>query len=154
VGSLAIGAVVLTLVLTTPAAMYAIDVGELGENPAKWSGHRTLRLQGQLVPGSLAKHWSECLYEFRLSSGGEQIPVQYRTDSLKSGACDLPDTFCDHPDMRLEVSAEGHLEHTPRGYLFVASVLFAKCPRKHEYPLDAGSEAHQLARCVPARTLY
>src|SRR5262249_47301070 len=105
-----------------PAAVYAAPVEQILASPAKYVG-RKVRIDGQLVPGSLEKRDQPCEYRFRVSgqTPAQQLPVRYAT-------CVVPDTFRDRPEGGVEVTVEGALA---QGGTFEATQLMAKCASKY-----------------------
>jgi cytochrome c-type biogenesis protein CcmE len=120
---LAMGGVVLAMVLSSAdeAAVYSVTTDKLLAQREKYMG-RSLRVEGDLVKGSLRQRAEPCEYRFSIQKGESVLPVRY-------AACVVPDTFRDVPDMDVQVTAEGEL--TERGY-FEASHIMAKCPSKYE----------------------
>ena len=102
------------------AAIYAMPVDELAAATSKYEGRR-VRVEGELVPGSLVKRDQPCEYRFRLRGGDHQVPIQYRQ-------CVVPDTFRDVPTGGVQVTVEGTL----RGSVFDASLVMAKCTSKYD----------------------
>jgi cytochrome c-type biogenesis protein CcmE len=119
-----------------PAAVYAVPVEQLVDKPADYTG-RKVRIEGNLVPGTLEKRDQPCEYRFRVSSSataGKQLPVTYAT-------CVVPDTFRDRPEGGVEVTIEGSL--AKGGASFEATQLMAKCaskydPKEHKMKPDDG----------------
>ncbi len=101
------------------AAVYSIPVDKLlADGPTG----RRVRIDGELVPGSLARRDKPCEYRFRIKGGGRELDVHYPQ-------CVVPDTFRDVPQGGVMVTAEGKL--TPAGY-FEASLILAKCSSKYD----------------------
>ena len=103
------------------AAVYAKNVDQLMSEKARLAG-RPVRVEGDLVKGSLVHQDSPCEYRFRMTSGSVQLPVRY-------GQCVVPDTFRDMPDMDVKVTVEGKLDNAGN---FEATQVMAKCPSKYE----------------------
>jgi cytochrome c-type biogenesis protein CcmE len=103
------------------SAVYAKSVDQLLANPATGSG-RAVRVQGDLVKGTLEHKESPCEYRFRMTKGGRELPVRYAN-------CVIPDTFRDVPNMDVEVTVEGKLAADGS---FEASTVMAKCPSKYD----------------------
>lgn len=120
---LVIGGAILAMVLSSvdEAAVYSVTTDKLLADTAKYKG-RTLRVEGDLVKGTLRHRAEPCEYRFSIKKGESVMPVRY-------AACVVPDTFRDVPDMDVQVTAEGEL--TEAGY-FEASHIMAKCPSKYE----------------------
>ena len=111
------------LVMTSfqDAAVDAMPVDRLVA--AKGSlGQRRVRVEGNLVHGSLEKRDQPCEYRFRLAKGGEEVAVRYPQ-------CVVPDTFRDVPGMDVGVTVEGKLGSDGA---FDATQVLAKCPSKYE----------------------
>ncbi len=122
VGLVLIGGAVLALVLSfKDAAVYAKSVDQVAAERDKLAG-RALRVEGNLVKGSLVHQEQPCEYRFRLEEKGQQLPVRY-------GNCVVPDTFRDVPGVDVRVTVEGKL--TADGG-FDATLVMAKCPSKYE----------------------
>lgn len=81
---------------------------------------RRIQLGGQVVEGSI--QWDEYHHRpvFTVTEGGKEMTVKYEGQSL------LPDTFKDGSP----VVIEGHYRTADN--VFVAEVVFAKCPSKYE----------------------
>lgn len=120
-----VGALVaLFLVGFKEAAVYATPVDQLLASKEKLTG-RKVRVEGELVPGTLVKRDEPCEYRFRIHSGpGSQaeLPVRY-------AQCVIPDTFRDVPTGGVQVTVEGTL--TQEGN-FEASLVMAKCTSKYD----------------------
>ena len=84
------------------------------------SEERRIQLGGQVVEGSI--EWDQYRHRptFTVTEGGRQLPVKYEGQAL------LPDTFKDGSPVVLE----GHYKADDG--VFVAEVVFAKCPSKYE----------------------
>lgn len=122
VGLVLIAGAVLGLVLSfKDAAVYAKSVDQVTAERDKLAG-RALRVEGNLVKGSLVHQEQPCEYRFRIEEKGQQLPVRY-------GNCVVPDTFRDVPGVDVRVTVEGKL--TADGG-FEASLVMAKCPSKYE----------------------
>ena len=123
VGLLVVAGAVVVLVMTSfkDAAVYAMPVDRLVA--AKGAlGQRRLRVEGNLVHGSLEKRDQPCEYRFRLAKGGEEVAVRY-------AQCVVPDTFRDVPGMDVGVTVEGKVAADGA---FEATQVLAKCPSKYE----------------------
>jgi cytochrome c-type biogenesis protein CcmE len=114
------------------SAVYAKSVDQLLAEQAKLSG-RAVRVQGNLVKGTLVHQERPCEYRFRMTKGGVELPVRYPN-------CVVPDTFRDVPNMDVEVTVQGKLlaDNT-----FEASEVMAKCPSKYDMQqrADQGEQA-------------
>ena len=121
VGLLVVGAALVALVFSfQEAAVYAKTVDQLMAEQGKLAG-RPVRVEGDLVKGTLVHQDSPCEYRFRMVSKGVEVPVRY-------GQCVVPDTFRDVPDMDVKVTVEGKLV----GQQFEATQVMAKCPSKYD----------------------
>jgi cytochrome c-type biogenesis protein CcmE len=117
-----VGAVVaLFLVGFKEAAIYATPVDQLLASKDKLTG-RKVRVEGELVPGTLVKRDSPCEYRFTVHGPKEQLPVRY-------AQCVIPDTFRDVPNGGVQVTVEGTL--SPEGS-FEATLVMAKCTSKYD----------------------
>jgi cytochrome c-type biogenesis protein CcmE len=103
------------------AAVYAKTVEQVVAEKDKLAG-RAVRVEGDLVKGSLVHQEQPCEYRFRMSQGSAEIPVRYAN-------CVVPDTFRDVPGMDVKVTVEGKLSAAGQ---FEASLVMAKCPSKYE----------------------
>ncbi len=103
------------------SAVYAKSVDQLVAEQGRLSG-RAVRVQGNLVKGTLVHQEQPCEYRFRMTKGGVELPVRYPN-------CVVPDTFRDVPNMDVEVTVQGKLlaDNT-----FEASEVMAKCPSKYD----------------------
>lgn len=116
------GAVVaLFMVGFKDAAVYAMTVDKLASEKASFIG-RKVRVEGELVPGTLVKRDQPCEYRFTLHKDATQLPVRY-------AQCVIPDTFRDMPGGGVQVTVEGALG--PKGD-FEASLVMAKCASKYD----------------------
>src|SRR5437879_3517284 len=85
-----VGAVVaLFLVVIQPAAVYATSVDKLIATRSA-SIDRKVRLEGELVPGTLVHRDQPCEYRFKVRGESAELPVRY-------AQCVIPDTFRDVP---------------------------------------------------------
>jgi len=121
-GLLVAAGAIATLVLTTvdDAAIYSKGVDELLREREALEG-RTVRVQGILVKGSLARRAEPCEHRFQIEKAGGRLDVHYPQ-------CVVPDTFRDVPGMDVDVTATGKLA----GAHFLASEIMAKCPSKYD----------------------
>jgi len=103
------------------AAIYSLTVDKVVAEKSSLTG-RNLRVEGDLVKGTLRHRAEPCEYRFVMSRGGQELKVRY-------AECVIPDTFRDVPDMDVQVTAEGEL--TEAGDL-EATHIMAKCPSKYE----------------------
>jgi cytochrome c-type biogenesis protein CcmE len=131
-----VGAVVcLFLLVFQPAAVYATPVDKLVAGGAAFVG-RKVRIEGELVPGTLAKRDQPCEYRFTIHKDEVKLPVRY-------ASCVIPDGLRDVPSGGVQVTVEGSLA-APSD--FEASLVMAKCsskydPSKHEMTGDPPSAA-------------
>jgi cytochrome c-type biogenesis protein CcmE len=122
-----VGAVVaLFLGVFKPAAVYATPVDEL-VNKRDAFVDRKVRVEGELVPGTLEKRDQPCEYRFTIHKDDAKLPVRY-------AQCVIPDGFRDVPGGGVTVTVEGALAQSGD---FQASLVMAKCsskydPAKHE----------------------
>lgn len=113
--------VALVLVGMQDKGMYSKPVDELIAQKAKFVG-KPVRVEGNLVHGSLVKRESPCEYRFKMEKNGTELPVRF-------GKCVVPDTFRDIPGMDVGVTVEGELQADNS---VEASQVLAKCPSKYE----------------------
>jgi len=131
-----VGAVVaLFLVGFKEAAIYATPVDQLIEGREKFTG-RKVRVEADLVSGTLEKRDSPCEYRFRIHGAKSELAVRYPQ-------CVVPDTFRDVPGGGVQVTVEGTLEKSGE---FQATLVMAKCtshydPKTHQMTSDAKAEA-------------
>lgn len=119
-----VGALVtLFLVGFKEAAIYATPVDQLLISKEKFSG-RKVRVEGELVPGSLVKRDQPCEYRFNVHGGDKKeiLPVRY-------AQCVVPDTFRDVPEGGVQVTIEGKFV---AGAHFEATQVMAKCTSKYD----------------------
>jgi cytochrome c-type biogenesis protein CcmE len=103
------------------AAIYALPADQVVAQKASLSGRR-LRVEGELVPGTLTKRDQPCEYRFIVGAKGAELPVRY-------AQCVVPDTFRDRPEGGVQVTVEGTLGK--EGTL-EASQVMAKCTSKYD----------------------
>jgi cytochrome c-type biogenesis protein CcmE len=103
------------------SSIYSMGVDQLRADQAKFAG-RNVRVEGQLVSGTLVRRNDPCEYRFHMMKGDADIDVHY-------AQCVVPDTFRDVKGVPVQVTAEGRIK--PDG-TFHASQIFAKCPSKYE----------------------
>jgi cytochrome c-type biogenesis protein CcmE len=117
-----VGALVaLFLVGFKEAAVYATPVDQLLASKDKLAG-RKVRVEGELVPGTLVKRDSPCEYRFQIHGTQAALPVRY-------AQCVIPDTFRDVPSGGVQVTVEGALSQAGD---FEASLVMAKCSSKYD----------------------
>jgi cytochrome c-type biogenesis protein CcmE len=141
-GAAAIAALVLTGM--QDKAIYSKPVDELLSQKSKFMG-RPVRVEGNLVHGSLAKRDRPCEYRFTIEKNGAELPVRF-------AQCVVPDTFRDVPDLDVGVTVEGELQANDS---FEASSVLAKCPSKYEMQQRKQNGEHMphgpLAATMPPR---
>ena len=103
------------------AAIYSTSVDQIVSNQEKMLG-RKVRIEGELVPGTLRKRDKPCEYRFVIQAEGKRLPVRYPQ-------CVIPDTFRDRPEGGVLVTVEGALTKD-KG--FQASMVMAKCSSKYD----------------------
>jgi cytochrome c-type biogenesis protein CcmE len=136
---------VLTLVLTSvqDAAIYSKGVDELVAQRQRLLSSN-VRVEGNLVSGSLRRRDQPCEYRFALEKNGVTLPVRY-------AGCVVPDTFRDLPGSRVAVTVEGRLAEA--GYL-AADRILAKCPSRYDMSQRAAQgqlAPHRSAASAEAR---
>ncbi len=117
----AVGIVSVVLFTMKDKAIYSKPVDALILEKGKFLG-RPVRVEGNLVHGSLVHHEKPCEYDFTIEKNGTQMPVKY-------AQCVVPDTFRDVPGMDVGVTVEGELQ---ADNTFEATTVLAKCPSKYE----------------------
>ncbi|MGK3968068.1 cytochrome c maturation protein CcmE [Sorangium sp. So ce118] len=129
-----VGALVaLFLVGFKEAAVYATPVDQLLASKDKLAG-RKVRVEGELVPGTLVKRDSPCEYRFQVHGTQAALPVRY-------AQCVIPDTFRDVPSGGVQVTVEGTLAQDGN---FEASLVMAKCTSKYDpnsHEMKGGAQA-------------
>lgn len=113
-------------------AIYALGTEQLVSRSDELTGRR-VRVEGELVPGTLVKRDDPCEFRFRMraapggASGGPEIPVVYPQ-------CVIPDTFRDRPEGGVQVTVEGSLQKaaTAGEQEFKATLVMAKCSSKYD----------------------
>ena len=123
--------VVLFLFGLKEAPIYAMSLENF---MAQGDGHagRRVRIDGELVPGSLVKRDKPCEFRFTLRDAAKkEVPNL----EIRFPQCIVPDTFRDVPEGGVFVTAEGTMK--PEGY-FEANEIMAKCSSKYN------PDTHQL----------
>lgn len=120
--AMALGVAVLFLVGFKEAAVYAMPADQVVAKADSLNGKR-LRVDGELVPGTLVKRDDGCEYRFRMQVNKVELPVRFTK-------CIIPDTFRDRPEGGVMVTVEGELVDS--GKLFEASSVMAKCASKYD----------------------
>jgi cytochrome c-type biogenesis protein CcmE len=118
-GAAAIVGLVLTFMKDN--TIYVKPADELVKNQSKYVG-RSVRVEGNLVHGTLQRIDSPCEYRFTITKNSVEVPVKYE-------GCVVPDTFRDVPGMDVGVTVQGELQ---KDGVFAASEVLAKCPSKYE----------------------
>lgn len=123
VGLLVVAAAVVGAVMFgfKEASIYALGTDQLVSRADELTGRR-VRVEGELVPGTLVKRDDPCEFRFRMRAGGAELPVRYPQ-------CVIPDTFRDRPEGGVEVTVEGTLQ---QGGEFQATLVMAKCASKYD----------------------
>jgi cytochrome c-type biogenesis protein CcmE len=123
VGLVTAAAAIVGVVLFTmkDKAIYSKPVDVLLQEKGKLVG-RPVRVEGNLVHGSLVHHDKPCEYDFTIEKNGSALPVRY-------AQCVVPDTFRDVKGMDVGVTVEGELQ---ANNTFEATSVLAKCPSKYE----------------------
>jgi cytochrome c-type biogenesis protein CcmE len=119
--ALVVAVVALFMVGFKEAAVYATGVDKLARDPGAFI-NRTVRVEGELVPGTLVKRDSPCEYRFTLHKDKDELKVRYPQ-------CVIPDTFRDMPGGGVNVTIEGKMT---AGGDFEASLVMAKCASKYD----------------------
>jgi cytochrome c-type biogenesis protein CcmE len=115
------GIVALVLVGFKDAAVYAMPTDQLLARATELQG-RKVRIDGELVPGTLQKRDTPCEFRFTMQSNKQKLNVVYPQ-------CVIPDTFRDRPEGGVQVTVEGSLN---KGGAFDASSVMAKCSSKYD----------------------
>ncbi|APR99260.1 cytochrome c maturation protein CcmE [Pajaroellobacter abortibovis] len=102
-------------------AIYSKPVDEFLSQQGRVMG-RAVRVEGNLVHGSLQQRVQPCEYRFLIEKNGTELAVHYPQ-------CVIPDTLRDVPQIQVGVTVEGKLQQ--EGF-FLASSVLAKCPSKYE----------------------
>lgn len=133
--------VALVLVGMQDKGVYSKDVDVLVAEKAKFIG-KPVRVEGNLVHGSLVKRESPCEYRFTIEKNGVEVPVRFQK-------CVVPDTFRDMPGVDVGVTVEGELLADSS---LEASQVLAKCPSKYEMKQKAavGEKMPHAGTTTPA----
>jgi cytochrome c-type biogenesis protein CcmE len=107
--------------------VYSMPLAKFTANQAKYEGRR-VRIEGELVPGSLKRRDDPCEYRFVLRDGDARLDVRFPQ-------CVVPEAFRDVPEGGVEVTAEGKMNTDH----FEASSILAKCSSKYD------AKTHTLA---------
>lgn len=114
------------------ASIYSMPVADFMAQKDKHAGRR-VRIEGELVAGSLVRRDKPCEYRFRIQGGGHELEIRFPQ-------CVVPDTFRDVPQGGVEVTAEGELKQE----YFEATTILAKCSSKYDpetHLMDDGRSA-------------
>jgi cytochrome c-type biogenesis protein CcmE len=117
------------------ALVYSKLVDEVLTKPTDFRG-RELRVEGDLVQGSIKFREDPCEYRFVLGKPGQEMPVRFPQ-------CIVPDTFKD--GVGLKVTVQGKL--TNDGY-FLANQVIAKCPSKYEMN-ERAKQGEKMPHAMP-----
>lgn len=122
-----VGIVAVVMIMLQDAVVYAKPVNDLLAQKGQYLASkdhaaRPVRVEGNLVHGSLEKRDSPCEYRFKMEKGGAELAVRY-------AQCVVPDTFRDVAGMDVGVTVEGELQADGS---FEATSVLAKCPSKYE----------------------
>ncbi len=115
-----VGAIVGLFTLMKPAAIYSVPVDQIVAAKEKFIG-RQVRVEGELVPGTLVKSDDPCEYRFTIHAADAELPVSYPQ-------CVVPDGFRDVPSGGVQVKVEGKLTREGR---FQATLVMAQCSSKY-----------------------
>ena len=102
-------------------SIYAAPVDEFLARSAEL-GNRRVRIEGELVPGSLLRRDSPCEYRFKVKSKDKVLEVVY-------AQCVVPENFVDRPEGGVIVTAEGTLN---KAGTFDAASLTTKCSSRYD----------------------
>jgi cytochrome c-type biogenesis protein CcmE len=95
------GIVALVMTSFKDAAVYSKNVDQ-AMSEGRSLGSRQLRVEGNLVHGSLQHREQPCEYRFTIKGKETEMPVTY-------AKCIIPDTFRDVPGMDIGVTVEGKM---------------------------------------------
>lgn len=101
------------------ALTYSKLVDEVMADPSAFRD-RQLRVEGQLVQGSIRFREEPCEWRFVLEKNGRRMPVRFPE-------CVVPDTFRD--GFGIDVTVQGRLESEGA---FLANEVIPRCPSKYE----------------------
>lgn len=131
------GIVVLFIFGFKEASIYSMPLADFLANSEQHADRR-VRIEGELVPGSLTKREKPCEFRFTLR---DIVNKEAKTLQVRFPQCIVPDTFRDMPEGGVLVTAEGSLE--PEGH-FEATEIMAKCSSKYNpetHELEAGPKS-------------
>jgi cytochrome c-type biogenesis protein CcmE len=126
------------------AAVYAMPIDMLVAANGKGElVGRKVRVEGELVPGTLEKRDQPCEYRFNVYGKDKTtiLPVRY-------AQCVIPDTFRDVPQGGVQVTVEGALSKESG---FEASLVMAKCASKYDpktHTMEENAKAPANARSI------
>ncbi len=103
------------------ASIYSMPMQQLVAERDKHLGRR-VRIEGELVPGTLVKRDKPCEYRFRIRGGGKELAVRFPQ-------CIIPDGFRGDVPGGVEVTVDGELL---RDGHFEATNVLAKCSSKYD----------------------
>jgi len=138
-GALACGVIFLLSGVGGDAFVYSKLVNEVMADPESFVG-REIRIEGDLVPGSIEFREDPCEWRFVIEKEGHEVPVHFLQ-------CVVPDTFRD--GFGISVIAQGELRDDR---IFIANEIVPRCPSKYEMQerLEAGEEMpHELPDELP-----
>lgn len=121
-----VGAIVALFSLMQPAAIYSVPVEQVLSDKEKFVG-RQVRVEGELVPGTLVKSDDPCEYRFTIHS--TLADKNENVLSVRYPQCVVPDTFRDVPGGGVQVKVEGKLT---REGSFQATLVMAQCSSKYD----------------------
>lgn len=128
------GIVCLIMFGINSGAVYSMKVDELMSAGDKHVG-RKVRVEGELVPGTLTKRDKPCEYRFTIHGPEHKVDVHYPQ-------CVVADSFVDVPQGGVEVTVEGKLDASGK---FEASLVMAKCTSKYD------AEKHEMKDGTPGQ---
>ena len=139
VGLVVVGVGIVALAMSfREAAVYAKTVDQLVNEKQRLAG-RAVRVEGNLVKGSLVHQDIPCEYRFEMEANGQKLPVRYAN-------CVVPDTFRDVPGMDVKVTVEGKLG--AESGRFEATQVMAKCPSKYEMK-EKAAQGESMPHAAP-----
>jgi len=127
------GIVALFMLGFQEASVYSMPVDQFVAKKADYEGRR-IRIEGELVPGTLVKRDKPCEFRFTVKGATKQVEVRYPQ-------CIVPDTFRDVPQGGVKVTAEGKLAEDGH---FEANNIMAKCSSKYDpetHTMEGGEQA-------------
>jgi len=85
IGLSSVSSVVLALTFGSSELVYSVHVDELTANQAKWLARSHMRVEGELVHGTLARYENSCDFVFRLRSRNSELPVHLVASAAEGG---------------------------------------------------------------------